>query len=43
MSPDPATNAGPEEKPIEAGEVGELRDLTEIDICYRLLVAGHLS
>ena len=22
---------------------GELRDLTEIDICYRLLVAGHLS
>ena len=27
MSTDPATNSGPEEKPIEAGEVGELRDI----------------
>jgi hypothetical protein len=43
MSTDPAPNAGPEEKPIEAGEVGELRDLTFEEKKHRAETARSLA
>ena len=43
MSNDPATNAGLEEKPIEAGEVGELRDITFEEKKHRAETARSLA
>lgn len=43
MSNDPAANAGLEEKPIEAGEVGELRDITFEEKKHRAETARSLA
>jgi hypothetical protein len=39
----PATNADPEEQPIEAGEVGELRELTFEEKKHRAETARSLA
>ena len=43
MSNDSAANAGLEEKPIEAGEVGELRDITFEEKKHRAETARSLA
>ena len=43
MSTDPVTSTGTEEKPIEAGEVGELRDIAFEEKNHRAETARSLA
>lgn len=43
MNGEPPASAGSEEKPIEAGEVGEIRDLTFEEIKHRAETARSLA